>query len=95
MPEGENEVNGKWVKGLLHKNDGYLAPMVVVPYRDSWGNIDIANEKNWQIKDLPTLSLLFWWQGKSFMEKYKPAYIEYRFDDKCETWFANKFYSLM
>lgn len=43
---------------------------------------------------LATLSLLFWSQGKSFMEKYKPAYIEYRFDDKCETWFANKFYSL-
>ena len=94
MPEGENEVNGKWVKGLLHKNDGYLAPMVVVPYRDSWGNIDIANEKELADQRLATLSLLFWSQGKSFMEKYKPAYIEYRFDDKCETWFANKFYSL-
>lgn len=79
IPEGQNGVNGKWIKGLLHKNDGYLAPMAVVPYRDSWGNIDIANEKELADQRLATLSLLFWSQEKSFMEKYKPAYIEYRF----------------
>lgn len=94
IPEGQNGVNGKWIKGLLHKNDGYLAPMAVVPYRDSWGNIDIANEKELADQRLATLSLLFWSQEKSFMEKYKPAYIEYRFDDKCTTWHYNKFHSL-
>lgn len=61
-PQGDNGVDGKWVKGLLHKNDGYLDPMVVVPYRDSWGNIDISNEKKLADQRLATLSILFWSQ---------------------------------
>lgn len=93
-PERGKDVNGKWVGGLLHKNDGYLAPLVVVPYRDSWGNIDIANEKELANQRLATLSILFWSQGKSFMEKYKPAYIEYRFDDESENRFYEKFLSM-
>lgn len=80
-PEGENGVDGKWVRGLLHKNDGYLAPIVVVPYRDEHGNIDIKNEKDLAEQRLATLSILFWSQGKYFMDKYRPAYLEYRFDD--------------
>ena len=93
-PQGDNDVDGKWVKGLLHKNDGYLDPMVVVPYRDSWGNIDISNEKNLANQRLATLSILFWSQEKTFMEKYKPAYIEYRFDERSSEWFYNKYHSL-
>lgn len=93
-PQGDNGVDGKWVKGLLHKNDGYLDPMVVVPYRDSWGNIDISNEKKLADQRLATLSILFWSQGKTFMEKYKPAYIEYRFDERSSEWFYNKYHSL-
>lgn len=93
-PQGDNGVDGKWVKGLLHKNDGYLDPMVVVPYRDSWGNIDISNEKKLADQRLATLSILFWSQGKTFMEKYKPAYIEYRFDERSAEWFYNKYHSL-
>lgn len=93
-PQGDNDVDGKWVKGLLHKNDGYLDPMVVVPYRDSWGNIDISNEKNLADQRLATLSILFWSQEKTFMEKYKPAYIEYRFDERSSEWFYNKYHSL-
>ena len=93
-PQGDNGVDGKWVKGLLHKNDGYLNPMVVVPYRDSWGNIDISNEKKLADQRLATLSILFWSQGKTFMEKYKPAYIEYRFDERSLEWFYNKYHSL-
>lgn len=93
-PERGKEINGKWVSGLLHKNDGYLAPMVVVPNRDSWGNIDIANEKELAEQRLATLSILFWSQGKSFMEKYKPAYLEYRFDDESGNRFYEKFLSM-
>lgn len=93
-PQGDDGVDGKWVKGLLHKNDGYLDPMVVVPYRDSWGNIDISNEKKLADQRLATLSILFWSQGKTFMEKYKPAYIEYRFDERSSEWFYNKYHSL-
>lgn len=93
-PSGDNGVNGKWVKGLLHKNDGYLDPMVVVPYRDSNGNIDVSNEKELADQRLATLSLLFWSQGKPFMGKYKPAYIEYRFDERSSDWYYNRYHNL-
>lgn len=63
-PLGELGIDGKWVRGLLHKNDGYLTPLVVVPYRDDWGNINISNEKDLAEQRLATLSLLFWSQGK-------------------------------
>lgn len=89
-PEGENGVDGKWVRGLLHKNDGYLAPMVVVPYRDEDGNIDIKNEKDLAEQRLATLSILFWSQGKYFMDKYRPAYLEYRFDERSLVWYSQR-----
>lgn len=89
-PLGELGIDGKWVRGLLHKNDGYLTPLVVVPYRDDWGNINISNEKDLAEQRLATLSLLFWSQGKCFMDKYKPVYIEYRFDDTCSIRYYNK-----
>uniref|UniRef100_UPI0040252D5E AAA family ATPase n=1 Tax=Candidatus Cryptobacteroides bacterium TaxID=3085639 RepID=UPI0040252D5E len=89
-PEGEDGVDGKWVRGLLHKNDGYLAPMVVVPYRDEHGNIDIKNEKDLAEQRLATLSILFWSQGKYFVDKYRPAYLEYRFDEKSLAWYSQK-----
>lgn len=89
-PHGENGVSGQWVRGILHKNDGYLAPLVVVPYRDEWGNIDVSNEKDLAEQRLATLGLLFWSQKKCFMDKYKPAYLEYRFDEKSTFRYANK-----
>ena len=38
-------IDGSWVDGLFHKNDGYLAPIVITPFRDH-GIVDIENENN-------------------------------------------------
>ena len=32
--EDKRTIDGKWVDGMFHKNDGYLAPIVVTPFRD-------------------------------------------------------------
>ncbi|MCM1142072.1 MAG: hypothetical protein NC453_26170, partial [Muribaculum sp.] len=37
--------NGCWLKGMFHKNDGYLAPLVLNPKRTK-GNIDINIENH-------------------------------------------------
>lgn len=41
---GLNQNNiGLWIKSLFHKNDGYVTPIVLNPYRNN-GNIDINRE---------------------------------------------------
>lgn len=40
-PDGIDGVDGSWIGGLLHKNDAYTSPVVLVPYRENNGSIDI------------------------------------------------------
>lgn len=92
LPSTDDEgVDGQWLKGLLHKNDGYLTPIVVVPYRDERGNVNVDNEKILAKQRLSTLSILFRSQGKTLMEKYRPAYIEYRFDETSAQKYRDKY----
>lgn len=94
MPEGESSVDGSWIRGLLHKNDGYQTPLVITPYRDSFGNININNEKKLAKQRLSTMALLLASQKKDFLKSYKPSYIEYRYDDKAAQNYNEK-YSLV
>lgn len=81
--EGCN-IDGKWINGLFHKNDGYVIPITMVPYREDGGNIDIKNENILAKQRLSTLAILFASQSKMFMGQYKPKYIIYRFrQDAC------------
>lgn len=93
-PEGVNDVDGQWIGGILHKNDGYVDPLVVTPYRGRNGNIDVATEKELAEQRLSTIALLFLSQGKWFMEEYQPSYLEYRLDDLASTRYNKKFIDL-
>ncbi|WP_434503743.1 hypothetical protein [Prevotella sp.] len=93
-PDGDDGVDGKWISGILHKNDGYLSPIVVTPYRDESGNIDVENEQELAEQRLATMAVLFQSQGKDFMDSYKPAYIEYRFNEGMNKIFEKKFINL-
>ncbi|MBP7359204.1 MAG: hypothetical protein KA955_07715 [Prevotella sp.] len=93
-PDGDDGVDGKWIRGILHKNDGYLSPIVVTPYRDESGNIDVENEQELAEQRLATMAVLFQSQGKNFMDSYKPAYIEYRFNEGAYKIFEKKFIDL-
>ena len=88
------DVNGKWLRGLFHKNDGYLMPIVMVPYRDENGIINVRNENNLAKLRLATLSVLFASQGKKFLDEYKPKSIVYRFREDAFADYNNKFNEL-
>ena len=78
---GEKSSNeGKWLYGLFHKNDGYLAPITMTPYRQEGGIIDVTNEKELARQRLMTLFLLFESQNKAFINGYRPLELEYCFN---------------
>lgn len=51
---GEDESEQCWLYYLFHKNDGYLAPMTIHPYRHK-GNIDINRETDLTMQRLMAL----------------------------------------
>ena len=74
-PEQESTV---WISHLFHKNDGYLTPIVLNPFRDENGNIDMATEHRLTIYRLSAL-LLFYKNRKGFFDNYKLNDITYTF----------------
>ena len=76
--QGEED-NNDWISGIMHKNDGYLAPIVMVPYREDDGYIDVNKEITLAKQRLSTLALLFLSQKKPFMADYIPVRLEYRY----------------
>lgn len=71
--EDNRTIDGDWVDGMFHKNDGYLAPVVVTPFRDH-GIVDIENENNLAQQRVMAIALLDYAQGnKSFLQGYIPT----------------------
>lgn len=68
---------GRWIPYLFHKNDGYLTPIVLTPFRKN-GTIDIQSENNLAIRRLAILSILFKAKGQTLIEGYEPYFISYR-----------------
>ena len=58
------KVNGKWLSGLFHKNDGYQAPIVMTPYRKNF-NIDINRETKLAMQRIITLTLMLYSQKEA------------------------------
>ena len=90
--EQENNwhINGDWIRGVLHKNDGYLTPIVIVPYRYKDGKIDVVNEETLAIQRLSVLAVLLWSQNKFLLDEYKPVAIEYVFDENSVSTYSKK-----
>lgn len=74
-------INGKWIEKLFHKNDGYLAPIVLAPFRDKDGNIDMAREKKLANQRLISLILMFKAKRRQFIPGYEPAKLLWRYDE--------------
>lgn len=74
-------INGKWMETLFHKNDGYLTPLVLAPYRDKDGNIDMAREKKLANQRLISLILMFKAKEEQFIPGYEPAKLIWRYDE--------------
>lgn len=90
----ESNINGEWIHGLFHKNDGYVTPIVMVPYRTEEHCIDIDNENDLAKQRLATLAILFGSQNKKFMGVYEPYELVYRFDNDAHARYNGKFNKL-
>lgn len=74
-------INGKWLEHVFYKNDGYLAPLVLAPFRDRNGNIDIMREKKLALQRLTSLILLFKSQSRQFIPGYEPTRLYWRYTE--------------
>lgn len=89
----DKSVNGYWIDGLFHKNDAYLTPMSLNPFRHD-GNIDINKENGLALQRLSALALYFDSKGKNFIPGYRAVKLRYRLHpyyektliDKIEKW---------
>ena len=67
---------GSWLNNLFHKNDGYLTPIVLNPYRtDGW--INMTNEEHLTVTRL-TAILMDEQLGKHFLDGYTLDKIHFR-----------------
>lgn len=68
-----------WINGLFHKNDGYLTPIVLNPYRDR-GVIDLKKEYNLTNYRLSSILIESSQKKRQFIDGYQLNSIEYSFD---------------
>ena len=81
-----------WLRSLFHKNDGYLTPIVLNPYRDD-GLLNVNNELNLTINRLAALLILYDQnkdeENNQFIEGYDLGSIKAMYDEN----YINKKYS--
>lgn len=82
-----------WLSGLFHKNDGYITPIVLNPFRDNNGNVDVQNESKLTTNRLA--SILFYYQNKKedFIDGYElnRIFFEYNSEYVVEKFIGNNY----
>lgn len=68
-----------WMDSLFHKNDGYMTPIVLNPYRDD-GVFDLKKEHHLTLYRLSAILIYAQVHDKRFMENYDLDDILYKFD---------------
>lgn len=79
-----NFINGEWLDGIFHKNDGYLAPLTLVPFREN-GVIDIRKENTLAQQRITALSILGMSKKRSFPAGYYPKTLSYKINFNYKT----------
>jgi AAA15 family ATPase/GTPase len=75
----EREEGDVWIRSIFHKNDGYLSPIVLNPYRDE-GIIDTYKEYRLSQYRLSTIFIQAEKKGIQVIDDYKLASIDYTYD---------------
>ncbi|MDR1759637.1 MAG: AAA family ATPase [Fibrobacter sp.] len=73
---------GLWIRGLFDKNDGYLTPIVITPYRNESG---INSNKEQYLTNNRLIALLLYYKEKQktdFIENYILQQITYTLDHR-------------
>lgn len=87
------QINGIWLDSLFHKNDGYLSPICLNPFREL-GNIDINKENSLALKRLSAFALFFESRNQNFIPGYRPVEIEYMLISNYEKYIEKKVFSM-
>lgn len=87
-------INGDWVDGLFHKNDGYLSPIVITPFREN-GSVDIEKENGLALQRIAAIAVLGAAKGEaSILDGYQVKSIKYKinrsYNSKIETYYYEK-----
>jgi len=76
--EKEVRINGNWVEGLFHKNDGYLSPIVITPFREA-GSINIEKENGLALQRIAAIAVLGTAHNEpSILDDYRVKAIRYK-----------------
>lgn len=86
----DKRINGNWIDGLFHKNDAYLTPISLNPFRND-GNIDINRENGLALQRLSALALFFDSKGRNFIPGYKAVKLRYKLIPDFEKSIISKF----
>lgn len=73
---GDLQKSGEWIHSLFYKNDGYVAPIVINPFRNH-GNIDINRENDLACQRLSALSVQFASKGDCLVPGYVAVQVKY------------------
>ncbi len=68
-----------WINSLFHKNDGYLTPIVLNPYRDN-GTIDLRKEYHLTNSRLSSILIESLNHKREFIDGYQLHSIEYKYE---------------
>ncbi len=74
-----NDSEKVWINGLFHKNDGYLTPIVLNPYRDN-GVFNVSKETYLTNNRLAALFYLFRSLDIDFIDGYKLESLSFKFN---------------
>lgn len=77
--EWYREETGCWINSVFNKNDGYMCPIVLNPYRNN-GKNDMARESQLTINRLCALLLQTQNEKYEIIENYRLDHISYRFN---------------
>ena len=79
-----------WINGLFHKNDGYMCPIVLNPFRDK-GKVDMNREMRLTQQRMEALLIYYKRQGVDYIDGYSLNTIKYTFNpDVVCSYFDNK-----
>lgn len=89
-PYSPHSAEESWINGLFHKNDGYMCPIVLNPYRDK-GKVDMNREMRLAQQRLESLLIYYKREGKDYIDGYSLNTIKYAFNPEViNGYFSNK-----
>lgn len=74
----DDKTKNFYVKRIFSKNDAYVAPIVILPFRDDNGIIKIDNERHLAVQRIISMSIFFYKKYNTLLvENQKPSFVRY------------------